>query len=85
MAQRDLHRLEKHSITITGHRTSITLEAAFWLALKDIARRRNKAISELVAEVDQARSGLSPSPNLSSALRVFVLQERETNPSLLGD
>ncbi|MGH6893595.1 MAG: ribbon-helix-helix domain-containing protein [Dongiaceae bacterium] len=67
------HRLEKHSVVIAGHRTSVTLEAAFWRALKSIARQRGQSISELVAEIDRTRGELDPPPNLSSALRVFVL------------
>jgi len=70
------HRLEKHSVVIAGHRTSITLESIFWRALKAIARERNQPISELVAEIDSARGAYDPPPNLSSALRVFVLMER---------
>ena len=70
------HRLEKHSVVIAGHRTSITLESIFWRALKAIARERNQSISELVAEIDSARGAHDPPPNLSSALRVFVLMER---------
>ena len=60
----------KRSVLISGHRTSISLEEAFWRELIDIARRRNKSINRLVAEIDETRSG-----NLSSALRVFVLEE----------
>ncbi len=78
MSAADDHRLEKHSVVIAGHRTSITLEAVFWRALKAIARDRGQSISELVAEIDQARGAYDPPPNLSSALRVFVLAERST-------
>ena len=58
----------KRSLTIAGHRTSVSLEPAFWEALKDIARRRDASVNALVAEIDAARTG-----NLSSAVRVFVL------------
>jgi predicted DNA-binding ribbon-helix-helix protein len=67
------HRLEKHSVVIAGHRTSVTLEAAFWRALKEIAKAQGRSISELVAQVDRSRGENDPPPNLSSALRVFVL------------
>ena len=67
------HRLEKHSVAIAGHRTSITLEAAFWRALKGIAKERGRSLSELIAEVDRRRGDMEPPPNLSSALRVYVL------------
>jgi predicted DNA-binding ribbon-helix-helix protein len=75
MTTADDHRLAKHSVVIAGHRTSITLEAIFWRALKAIARERGQSISELVAEIDRARGEYDPPPNLSSALRVFVLTE----------
>ena len=69
------HRLEKHSVAIAGHRTSVTLEAAFWRALKSIARARGRSLSDLIAEIDSARGDMDPPPNLSSALRVYVLSE----------
>lgn len=69
------HRLEKHSVVIAGHRTSVTLEAAFWRALKSIAKAQEKSISEVVAEIDRSRGEYDPAPNLSSALRVFVLSQ----------
>ena len=67
------HRLEKHSVAIAGHRTSVTLEAIFWRALKSIAKERGRSLSELIAEVDRRRGDMEPAPNLSSALRVYVL------------
>jgi predicted DNA-binding ribbon-helix-helix protein len=60
--------LVKHSVRIAGHATSVSLEAAFWEALGDIARRRRVSVNTLLAEIDRARSG-----NLSSAIRLFVL------------
>jgi len=78
MTTADDHRLEKHSVVIAGHRTSITLESIFWRALKSIAKTRNQSISELVAEIDRARGEYDPPPNLSSALRVFVLTESKS-------
>jgi len=70
--------MRKRSITIDGHRTSITLEDAFWEELSALAKGRGLPISALVAEVDHARSSLGSSPggvpgNLSSALRLHVL------------
>ena len=69
--------MEKHSVTIAGHKTSFTLEAAFWNALKAIAVKRGQSVTQLVAAVDQQRAAGSAdmAPNLSSALRVFVLQQ----------
>ncbi|WP_131113908.1 ribbon-helix-helix domain-containing protein [Lichenihabitans psoromatis] len=59
----------KHSLVIAGHSTSVSLEDAFWSGLKAIAAGRDMAIAALVAEIDQTRGDA----NLSSALRVFVL------------
>ncbi|MDA5195094.1 ribbon-helix-helix domain-containing protein [Govanella unica] len=67
--------MKKHSVTVAGHRTSISLEAAFWDALQTIARTRGVSINRLIADIDEARSS-----NLSSAIRVFVLEQR----ALLG-
>lgn len=68
--------MRKRSITIDGHRTSITLEDAFWEELSALARARGLAISALVAEVDHARSAPGGDPgNLSSALRLHVLEQ----------
>jgi len=58
----------KRSVTIAGHRTSVSLEAPFWDALKEIATARGLSLNDLIAEVDRSRAG-----NLSSALRLFVL------------
>lgn len=64
--------LIKRSVSIGGHRTSISLEAPFHAELAEIARSRRVSVSALIAEIDAARD---PSANLSSALRVFVLNE----------
>lgn len=59
----------KHSLAIAGHRTSISLESAFWDALKTIAVERGMPLAALVATIDAERGDA----NLSSAIRVFVL------------
>ena len=59
----------KRSVSIAGHRTSVSLEAPFWEALRDIAKARGVSVQRLVGEVDAGRGR----QNLSSALRVFVL------------
>jgi predicted DNA-binding ribbon-helix-helix protein len=64
-----LTRLRKHSLVIAGHRTSISLEDAFWLALREIAHKRDMPLARLAAEIDANRG----EANLSSAIRVFVL------------
>ena len=59
----------KRSIVIAGHKTSVSLEDAFWRGLKEIASERNVTLSDLVAMIDtERRHG-----NLSSAIRLFVL------------
>ena len=67
----------KRSIMVAGHKTSVSLEDAFWNALKEIARERHMRLSELVAKIDAQRQ-LS---NLSSALRLFVLEFYRTQLS----
>lgn len=60
----------KRSVMIAGHRTSVSLEAPFWDALRDIAAARGCSVAALIGEVDAGRDG----QNLSSAIRVFVLE-----------
>jgi predicted DNA-binding ribbon-helix-helix protein len=60
----------KRSLVIAGHRTSISLEDAFWRGLKALAERRSQSINALVAEIDAARG----QANLSSAIRLFVFE-----------
>lgn len=60
----------KRSITIAGHRTSVSIEDDFWQALSEIAGARGMSATALIAEIDQARSGA----NLSSAIRSCVLR-----------
>ena len=60
--------ITKRSVTVAGHRTSVSLEPEFWAALRDIATARNLSVNALITEIDSARPG-----NLSSAIRVFVL------------
>jgi predicted DNA-binding ribbon-helix-helix protein len=62
--------VRKRSIVIAGHRTSVSLEEPFWTALKEMASARHVALFELVAEIDRDRQY----GNLSSAVRVFVLE-----------
>ncbi|MCB1339269.1 MAG: ribbon-helix-helix domain-containing protein [Maritimibacter sp.] len=60
----------KHSVTLKGHRTSVSLEAPFWEAFREIAASEGKGINELAAEIDAARG---VSSGLASAIRLFVL------------
>lgn len=59
----------KRSIVIAGHKTSVSLEDAFWKCLKEIASGRDMTLSDLVATIDTDRQ----QGNLSSAIRLFVL------------
>lgn len=61
----------KHSVTLRGHRTSISLEAEFWQAFRDIATERGLTLNQLAVEVDEARA---TDIGLASAIRVFVLR-----------
>ena len=63
-------RIAKHSLVIAGHRTSISLEDAFWKGLKTIAAADQRSLASLVAQIDATRG----EANLSSAIRVFVLE-----------
>lgn len=62
-------QLVKRSVRISGHPTSISLEAPFWQALCDIASRRQLSVNALLSAIDAERRG-----NLSSAARLFVLE-----------
>ena len=59
----------KRSVVVAGHKTSVSLEDAFWEGLKEIARGRNATLSELIGAIDSERR----QGNLSSAIRLFVL------------
>lgn len=68
----DPHRVDerKRSVTVAGHRTSVSLESEFWDALCDIAAEQAMSVSALIAEIDEHRGGRG----LSSAIRVYVLR-----------
>jgi predicted DNA-binding ribbon-helix-helix protein len=69
-----LGAMKKRSVVITGHRTSVSLENAFWDALKILAGRKNFTVNQLVTEIDKQRDG-----NLSSAIRVYVLTSLQSD------
>lgn len=72
----------KRSIVIGGHKTSVSLEDAFWRGLKEIARGQRMTLSTMVGEIDKARH----QANLSSAIRLFVLDRlRSQQPKFAGD
>ena len=62
-------RPEKHSLTLNGHRTSVSLEAEFWLAFRELAMARRVTLNALAAGIDAGRGDVG----LASAIRVFVL------------
>jgi len=66
----------KRSIVIGGHKTSVSLEDAFWRGLKEIARGQHVTLSKMVDHIDKSRH----QSNLSSAIRLFVL-DRLRNPA----
>jgi predicted DNA-binding ribbon-helix-helix protein len=81
----------KRSIVIAGHKTSVSLEEAFWKGLKEIAVSQSTTLSDLVASIDKGRK----QGNLSSAIRLYVLDhyralaglprdERRTETRLAG-
>lgn len=63
-------RPQKHSLTLSGHRTSVTLEPEFWAAFRAIARAQGRGLNELATEIDAKRG---PERGLASAIRVHVL------------
>ena len=65
----------KRSITVGGHKTSVSLEEAFWNGVKEISGQRDMTLSELVGEIDSNRQ----QGNLSSAIRLFVLDYFRTH------
>ena len=67
--------MKKRSITLAGHRTSVLLEDAYWESLEEIALKRDSSLQKLVEKIDASRE----SANLSSALRVFVLNYYRAN------
>jgi predicted DNA-binding ribbon-helix-helix protein len=71
----------KRSIVIAGHKTSVSLEDAFWRGLKDIAVGRRTTLSDLVASIDSGRRH----GNLSSAIRLFVLDHFQAHTDGTGE
>jgi predicted DNA-binding ribbon-helix-helix protein len=65
--------MRKRSVVIAGHRTSVSLENAFWEALKAEASARGQTVNQIITGIDKQRFG-----NLSSAIRLFVLRNLQT-------
>lgn len=68
----------KHSLTLRGHRTSVSLEDEFWRAFREIAALDGRPINDLAAEIDADRGA---DMGLASAIRLFVLQYYQTRAS----
>ena len=64
-------RPAKHSLTLKGHRTSVSLEPEFWQAFQDLAKARGLSVNQLAAEIDRARAD----QGLATALRLAVLRD----------
>lgn len=62
----------KHSLSLQGHRTSVSLEDIFWREFREIAMREGKPINVLASEID---AGRPPDVGLASAIRVFILEQ----------
>jgi len=74
------NRPAKHSLTLNGHRTSVSLEPEFWEAFRAIAADSGSALNRLAAEIDADRGDLG----LASAIRRFVLRHCQGRPSRTG-
>jgi len=66
--------MRKRSISLKGHRTSVSLEDEFWAALEKFADEDERSLPKLIYEIDRERMKLTPPPGLASALRVYVLR-----------
>lgn len=73
--------IRKHSVTIRGHRTSFSLEDEFWNALLTLSDSSNRPLAALIADIDENRS---PEDNLSSAIRVYLLEWAASQPGRLS-
>jgi predicted DNA-binding ribbon-helix-helix protein len=71
----------KHSIVVAGYKTSVSLEEPFWRGLKNIAQRQETTVGHLVETIDDGRKH----GNLSSALRLFVLEGVRSQPTELPE
>lgn len=69
------NRIQKYSVTLKGHRTSISLEPLFWETLTQMAKSQNKPLNTLISEIEEFSLTEGTSGNLSSALRLYVLKE----------
>lgn len=73
--------LQKKSITIAGHRTSLALETIFWQALSKLAVQENTSIAQLIARIDHERAGAAKKIGLASAVRVWLFAHKLAQPT----
>lgn len=66
--------MRKRSISLKGHRTSVSLEDEFWAALERFAAEDERSLPKLIYDIDRERMKQTPPPGLASALRVYVLR-----------
>lgn len=71
----------KHSLTLNGHRTSVSLEDDFWRAFREIAAAQGRPINALAAEID---AGRDEGTGLATAIRLFVLKDLQTRLKAAG-
>jgi len=81
MAGPDYAPPKKRSVLIAGHQTSISLEPMFWNALEAAARERGCPLNALVAKIDVERLDAGQPPNLTSAIRQWLFEQRVKSPS----
>ena len=70
---------QKRSVLLSGHRTSISLEQAFWIKIKEICKQRGKYINQQITEIDNEKIK-KKNKNLSSAIRVYILEQAHQRP-----
>lgn len=75
MTESENDRPVKRSLTLKGHRTSVSLEAAFWNEFRRLAAAEGKSVNALAAEIDRTRT---PPASLASAIRLYVLEAVKT-------
>lgn len=67
--------IQKYSVTLKGHRTSISLEPLFWETLNCCAKKQKKPLSTLISDIEEDLLKSNSSANLSSFIRIYILQE----------
>ena len=70
--------MRRHSVTLHGHRTSVSLEPEFWALLKQVAEQDRLSVAAVIQRVDDERLNSLPTNGLSSALRVYLLQHLQS-------